>query len=541
MEQTLSLLFSNWFVVKDNQWLIVTVSWVLCVMGWLGVASIPNQYESQAQIYVDTTTLLGPLLKGIAVQADMNQQLLVMKSTLLARPNIELVIRKNDMDLRVESDEDMEKLVDSIIERASISTKGANLYKLNFSDQSPLLASKVTKSLLDIFVSTNLGENRSSMENAKGFLAKQIAIYEHQLRISEKKLSDMKSRNPDLLGADNFYKRFDEARSNYQEIGQLLEGKKIVLAQLNKQLAATAQYVEVENSFLTSRVSENQPSNLELEIIGLSGLLQELKSKYTDSHPDVVQVSRKLEIAKSMLEIEQENAIPEPTNKNISRQPNTIYETLKMDVFAVEQEIVLLAHQHERATDVYDKLAALKETQPAIEAALTNLNRDYFIIKEQYEQLLERRESASLSAAREASADSVQFRIIEPPLIPTIPIAPKRVILNIIVLFMAVGFAVSLPIILAIASGKIYSSHNLEEYFDVPIIGTIDQLKIDPKPIATFSRRFVIWSLLGLLVVLLCAVVVISPNPEMLQELAEEYHLKYYMERMTRELNIVFR
>ena len=58
----------------------------------------------------------------------------------------------------------------------------------------------------------------------------------------------------------------------------------------------------------------------------------------------------------------------------------------------------------------------------------TQLNRDYDIQKRQYESLVSRRETASLTGKLE-DAGVAEFRIIDPPRVTPNPVAPNRLLL----------------------------------------------------------------------------------------------------------------
>ena len=52
------------------RWIGMGVTWAVCLIGWLGIALVPNQFQAVAMIYVDTDTMMAPLLKGLTVSTD---------------------------------------------------------------------------------------------------------------------------------------------------------------------------------------------------------------------------------------------------------------------------------------------------------------------------------------------------------------------------------------------------------------------------------------------------------------------------------------
>src|SRR3569832_899688 len=81
------------------RWLIALVAWPLCISGWIYVHSLPDQYQASARVYLDTQSMLRPLLSGLAVQSNAQSEVVLMTRTLLSRPILEKVSRMTDQDL----------------------------------------------------------------------------------------------------------------------------------------------------------------------------------------------------------------------------------------------------------------------------------------------------------------------------------------------------------------------------------------------------------------------------------------------------------
>ena len=81
------------------RWQGVLVAWIVAVAGVIVVLRIPDQYEASARIFVDTQSILKPLMSGLAVQPDVNQQVTMLSRTLITRPNVEKLVRMADLDL----------------------------------------------------------------------------------------------------------------------------------------------------------------------------------------------------------------------------------------------------------------------------------------------------------------------------------------------------------------------------------------------------------------------------------------------------------
>jgi uncharacterized protein involved in exopolysaccharide biosynthesis len=92
--------------VWRRRWLALGFAWTVCAVGWLAVALMPDRFQSEARFYVDTQSLLTPLLKGISVNADdrsRDQEVAIMQRTLTSRPNLTRIAQMTDLDKSVNS------------------------------------------------------------------------------------------------------------------------------------------------------------------------------------------------------------------------------------------------------------------------------------------------------------------------------------------------------------------------------------------------------------------------------------------------------
>jgi uncharacterized protein involved in exopolysaccharide biosynthesis len=93
--QALQILNAVW----HRRWAALGATWLVALLGWGLVVSQPNTYTSSARIFIDATSIMKPLLEGLAIDWDVNLDPEVMKQTLTTRTNLEEVARLTDLDL----------------------------------------------------------------------------------------------------------------------------------------------------------------------------------------------------------------------------------------------------------------------------------------------------------------------------------------------------------------------------------------------------------------------------------------------------------
>jgi capsular polysaccharide biosynthesis protein len=220
------------------RWPGLIVAWVVSIVGVIVVFKIPDQYEASARIYVDTQSILKPLMAGLTVQPNVEQQVGMLSRTLISRPNVEKLIRMADLDLKSDSKIEQEALVDRLTKEIQIRNTGRdNLYSLAFRDSDQEKSKRVIQSLVSIFVESSLGASRKDTDSAKTFLNEQIKQYETKLEEAEARVKEFRMRNIDNQAADG-----KDAPSRVAEIGKLLEQAKLELREAeNAREAAKAQ------------------------------------------------------------------------------------------------------------------------------------------------------------------------------------------------------------------------------------------------------------------------------------------------------------
>ncbi len=480
-----------------RRWLALSVAATTCLAGWLAVSLVPDTFTSSARIYVDTETVLRPLLKDIAVDDNFQGEIRIMQQTLLSRPNLAQVARATDLDLTVSGPGEMEALLESLAERTEIESncQGAgpamaarlaqcNLFAISFSDSDPRRAKTAVQALLNIFMESRLGESRSQMDSARRFLDDQIRGYQNQLEQAEKRLANFKQEN--LLtnpGPRGFEQRLEELKESHAALVGALEDAKTERGVLLEQLQSIPPVIATSAN---AGFGSGPPSDYAIRIIQLQAQLDEMLTKYTAKHPDVAAVQRRIATLKAEEEREikamlaMADSLPdeEPVDAAAPTYgaPNPAYSELRLIVAEKEADVARLEDQVARALANLKKLEGMALEVPVMEAELARLTRDYDVTKRQYEVLLERRESAKIARDREASGDKVQFRVIEPPEAPVRPSGPNRALLLSAVVPVGIGAGAALALVLAILSRTFIDPRRLGEDLALPVLGSVSEI-----------------------------------------------------------------
>ncbi len=206
--------------------------------------------------------------------------------------------------------------------------------------------------------------------------------------------------------------------------------------------------------------------------------MEQLLSVYTDRHPDVVALTRRLETLRE--ELEAENIAQDLAangelagDENEYRTPNPLYDLLRsrsVDMLA-RAEVLRLQIAQQRV--VIADLESKAESVPFVQAEFARLDRDYDVISSKYQDLLGRRESARLTQDRDVQADEVQFRVIDPPEVPITPSGPVREALFTGATLAGLGGGVGVALVLAFLNITYATGARLSKEFGLPVVGSI--------------------------------------------------------------------
>ena len=457
------------------RWLMLALVWLISVVGWIWVSTIPEKYQASARVYVDTNSILRPLLKGLTVQPDLKQRTNLVSRTLLSRPNLEKLIRMTDLDLQVNTDQEKEKLFTQLTDAISLTGERDNpsLYAATFKHPDRDTAKLMVQSLVTVFTESTLGNKRLDSDDAQAFIEKQIAEYEVRLKEAEARLVEFKQRHANTLTGEvgTYYERLQEVKNSADAVRLQLSELENRRNELERQLEDD----EGEDSeLLYSGVDEFQSfSPLDLRIQSFEEKLDNLSLRYTGRHPEMIQIKNMISELKVKKQRELQNRTADGSAASPELLNNPVYQQKQNMLAETEAMIAELQVRVEEYEKRAKELEAKVDEIPEVETQMKQLNRDYGAISSHHAKLLQRRESAYLSEDMEEGASTIKFRVIDPPFVPLKPTEPNKLLLNAGVLFLAIGASIGIAILLSLIHPVIHNRRILRKATGLPVLGCV--------------------------------------------------------------------
>ncbi|HPE05149.1 MAG TPA: GNVR domain-containing protein, partial [Thauera sp.] len=457
------------------RWWGMALAWIVGVVAGLVIYQMPDKYESSARVYVDTQSVLRPLMAGLAVQPNIDQQITMLSRTLISRPNVEKLINMADLDLGVNTTEEREALITRLSRDLRIgSSDRNNLFMLSYADTRPERAQRVVQSLLSLFVESGLGGKRQDADAARRFIEEQIHSYEQKLTEAENRVKEFRLRNMGVLG--------DGAQDYISQIGamtaQLQQAQLEQREAMNGRDALQRQLVGEEPVLLPQAPSQSAVSVPEIDgrIDVLRRSLDELLLRYTDKHPDVTGTRRLIEELEAQKRTQVEAMQAAGGSQFGALDANPYFQQMKLALAQAESRVASL---NARVAEFQSRLDQLRERArlvPEVEAELAQLNRDYAVHKTNYDALVARRESANIAVEMNTQTGVADFRVIDPPTLATKPSAPNRLLLIPVAGLAGLLAGFALTFLISQLRPAVVDPRGLREVTGLPVLGTVSML-----------------------------------------------------------------
>jgi polysaccharide biosynthesis transport protein len=452
--------------VWRRRWLAMAVAWGVALLGWAIIAIIPSSYEAKARLFVQMQSIL-PTQIGITPDERANQ-LMQLKQTLTSNENLVRVVRRTDLNGLVQSERDMSGIVTGLRERILITAQPDGMIEIKatsnisgFSNaQNARTAAGTVQGLIDLFIERNLSGDRRETGQSLQFLDEELRRREVQLQEAEQRRVDFEQRFMGLLpGEGSISQRMSAARLELANIEQQIASGQGALNGLRAQLNATPQTMP--------GMGDN--SSASGQLAALEGQLnQNLARGWRDNHPDIVALRQQIERVRPFAAAERRNGTGGIANPS--------YISLRAMLAEKEAQLAAAAARRNQLQSDLTQLSSRQSSEPGLAAEQSRLNRDYDVLKQQYDQLLANREQVRLRGDMQTRTSPLNIQVVEPPSIPSAPIAPNRPIFLTLILFVALGAGAGAAFVAGQLQTTFPTQTRLAQVTGLPVFGTVTEV-----------------------------------------------------------------
>jgi polysaccharide biosynthesis transport protein len=503
-----------WKIVQRRRWLLMLPIFVCWAAVWVVCWFLPAVYRSEALVLIEQQKVPEHYVVS-NVAADLQERLQSMTQQVLSRTRLRRIIGELHLytseSQRLSPDELVERMRKDIkIEMVETPNRPGELtaFKISYSASDPRLTQQVASSLSSFFIDENLRSREKESEDTTEFLATQLQDARKHLEEQETKLREFKNLH---LG---------ELPSQLNSNLQILSGFQSRLQDANERLERAEQQKVYLNSLLSQyqalskQIRDGQkgtalsPNGIDDQLDSLKRQLADLEAEYTDKYPDVVKMKDEItETEQLKAKNESDLNKPKDSGKDNSKEatasadaadlrgadPKTVSPTLEirsqiksneMEIQDRKQEIKKL----EQSVDDYK--SRLNET-PVREQQLSDITRDYDQSRANYESLLAKSNQSALSTNLEKRQQGEQFRIIDPPNLPTKPFWPNRLQLSLFGMAAGAVLGIGCAALAESTDDRIHQERVIGAISRLPVLGIV------PPLLTVSERRRRVWQIVG--------------------------------------------
>lgn len=419
----INLLYEEAQRIWRYRWLVVAVALALFTTAAAYIMRLPDVYEVSAQILVNKQTTVSAAAGDASLVGGEFGSPYVVQRTLLNDQNLRNVVLKVDPEAAKSSDISGEMA--SIRSRIRIENDGDDgFFNIEYQGSDPVKAYNIVQALLDQFITANVTRSTEQIAQASAFLDKQIAEYTAKLKVSNQEMADFRRRHPQVANAGTPGITSDAA---------------------SEVASARAAY----EAALAGGGAVRAANPMADQIAGARQRLASLKLQYTDRYPDVVAAQRELDALIA-------------ANATAAAAPAV-------------SESAFVARARNRLAAAQARLRSAEQGPAASQLATewADLRKNNDILRNNYEQMMSRREGARLSQTIYGDKNSGKYQVTNPPVMPTSPSGPDRQLFLIMAAAVALGGGIAAAYLLGAINGIFVAPRELEEAFGLPVAGTV--------------------------------------------------------------------
>ncbi len=492
-------------MLKRRKWLILLpIITMTAAIGYV-VYKLPSVYESKTILTVKPATISADIVKPLSDE-DLTQRLQTINQEVLSRLTLEPMIAKYKLfQLERDAGMDMALIIEKMNKNIMVESKRSDddkkvaAFNITYRDRSPEAARNVTAELAGKYVNAQISASTQTAEVTREFIDNQLNQAKTSVDALEKERLGIMMQNVETLpdSAQGLIAQLEGLRQREQSIGKeketlIMERGRLndSIRALNSQARLIEDFGEKETQDVAVQASRIEDSPAYVQLIGkraeLSSKLQNLKLSLREKHPDVIKaqndidkINDEIEALKKNTEIRVKDATSASSRKGKLQQQNLEIEKQKAEsqVGQIDEQMKFKDEELRQNAAQISILESKINTIPNVKVALEGINNQYQSAKTTYDDLLKKRNDASLQVDRESNAQGETIRVQDAANLPTSPVAPKRAVLT--AMGGVIGLALGLFLAAVFELPRVLKIQNIEDakhYTGLPVLASVPPL-----------------------------------------------------------------
>ena len=407
-------------IIKHHAVLLIVSCAAILGVSIAVAMSLPPTFESSGTILIESQQI-SPELVAANNSTFADERIEVIRQRVMTRENLAAIIDKYNLfstqgrNLSVtENIDEMRNAIGVTLVSAAIKGRGevTIAFRLSFEHRQPEIATQVANELVTLFLNENIRQRTERANENTEFAKQEADKLEVALNAQDSRVAEFKEKHSDALPENRelLTNMLTRAESDLKEVDRDYKAAREELRFNELELIAANSGVATKPGVAGAAADKPQ------DLASLKAEYARLQTLYTDAHPDVRSVKRKIAALEANKMVAGSAAAP--VNMDVSRAQTRIA--------ATEARIKSLADQKQQTVQKISEYQARIIEMPQVERGLITLMRDHDNAKKKYEEMRAKEMNARISESLEQENKAERFVLLESPLMPEKPVRPNR-------------------------------------------------------------------------------------------------------------------
>lgn len=511
-------------IVRRRKWLIGAIASLVIAIAVSLALFLPPTYQSVATILIEEPGVSDDLAKSTDV-GFADQRLQLIQQRVMTTAKLIAVIDKLGLYQEARKTTPMNVLADGMRAQIALRIVGADTaeakadrsakkttaFTLGFTGRDPEVTQKITRELVDLYMEENERSQRDRALGTAGFLGAEATRLATRIKELEAELAAFKTANAGLLPEemtfniqllDRTQTQILETMRQTQSVRERQAFLQAQLLALDPQAPVNASNPEVlaprarlrllksQYSALSAKYGTRHPDviNLQRQIEALGGevdapqttaeldllkaTLAAAQQKYGDAHPEIVRLKREIKAAQKAITKTKKTAAA------ADAPDNPLYVQTQGQLSALDAEMSMNLAQISALQKKINEVEARVLRGPEVERGYLALKREYETTVAKYQDMQARESQADLAKSLETEQMGERLSLIEPPPLPTSPIAPNRLAIVLFGTVMGIMAGVGAGFLAESLDGHVYGQRKLAAMIGASPLAVIPRIAV---------------------------------------------------------------
>jgi len=450
-----------WNILLRRKWYLIIPALLGLIGGGIALQYfLPKSFQASALIMVEPPAVSTDVVRPIE-RSTSEGRLKFLEQEFMSRKFLEPVLREFDLyGASGASPEKIDGLVREFRSHIDVDTSKGGWgsdrdivsFKVSFDGPDPQQVMEVTNRIAELFIAYHQNTVSVQVEGTTGFLESELSDLRMTLEKQEAAIAAFRKEHmgalPEQLSSNLQVE--ERTKQELKTVNEDIENVNAKKAALEKVLQEAK-----EGDTIASRLAE------------LRRQLDDLLARYKENYPDVLMTRQQIE----QLEAVQRNGLD--SSQGAATISGRGGEGVRLQIGELNLSLDSLKRKKKNLEDQVSEYEQRINETPRREQQLMILMRDYDNLKKNYQSLLDKQLTATLSKNMQAEQPGGTLRILEPAYLPTMPYRPNPMRVMLISLVMGIGCGVGIVLLLEYSDASFRKPEDLEQALGLPVLAAI--------------------------------------------------------------------